>query len=302
MSEEGAVAIAEAPVSEAASESAPVESSEPSDGGAELQSEAANDNATQEQPPKPERHRVKVDGEELEVDTEELKKSYERAKASYKRFEESARDKKQAQAVLEALKNPGGFRQVARAMGLDERSLAEEILTEHLRLEAMTPEQRRIQELEEQAAAYSSKEKEREEAANAERLAHEEREAVAFYEQSFKGALGSAGLPVTQHSMLRMAAVTEAALREGIDLDPAEAAAIVREEFAPEVKSYLGALTVDDLLSLIGDERMAEVRKRNIEKIQPPSLKRAAPVAHQPADEEAQVLRIEDFFESLKGR
>lgn len=94
------------------------------------------------------KYKLKVDGkeEEIEADDAELTTYLQKGIAAQKRFDEAAKARKEAEAKLAKLKdNPWD---VIKELGLDPMEAASKFVIEQYELQQMTPEQRKLRELE----------------------------------------------------------------------------------------------------------------------------------------------------------
>ena len=234
----------------------------------------------------PEKYKVTVDGSELEVDIDELRSSYSHVKASNDRFSKAAQEKKEAAALrqeAESLKarmksDPWS---VMQELGLDPRTTSEEYLIKKLEFDALTPEQKKIMELEQKNKSYEEKEaltkKEREEAEkaakdakDAEVIASKSAEFIKEYEAAFLEALKPSSLPKNHLMVAKVAEKMRIAADQGWEMSPKQAVKVLEQEVIAAKKALIDSLSPDELAAFLGDENLKKVRKRDVEKLKNP--------------------------------
>jgi hypothetical protein len=139
---------------------------------------------------------AKVDGEDVEIPYEDAASRLRTHESSTKRYQEAKRIEREMEQLLgHVASSPKAFADFARQLGVDPRQLAEQWMVEHLETEKLTPEQRRIRELEAQLERGQQTERERqqraEEAQRAEVTQRERQQLV----QTFDSALDAHNAP-----------------------------------------------------------------------------------------------------------
>lgn len=293
--------IAEAVEAEA-QESAPIEAeaSPVKDGEAESSPEAGVE--AQDATEGPRKYTVKIDGEEIEVDETELLRGYQLRTASDKKFREASYARKQADALIELLREDPIKALTHPSVGVDFRQLAEKFLADAIEDEMATPEERekrqklqRLEELERENAQFKKSEEERQ---MAQMTAHYRQE----YENNIINALDKSGLPKTNHTVKRMAYYMAQALENGYELQPVDVVDLVRKDYQSEIKDLLGASDERVLFDLIGDDIAGKIRKHDIAKLK----KSALPVAESTGEvrtprEASKQMSMDDFSAYLKS-
>lgn len=207
--------------------------------------------------------KVKVDGQELEVDEDELKRGYQKSKAAQKRFQEAAKLKKQADQIIQSLKSAPA--KVLEKLGVDVHKFAEDIILEEIELEKLTPEQKKIRELE-------IKLKEKEEAEKKEKEEREQAEYAKMKEQfetelegQILDALQDGGLPKNAFTVKRMISYLNRAFDYGYEnITPADIIEVVRSDYETELQQILGAYDGDTLLKKIPKEVLHKIREADV--------------------------------------
>lgn len=215
--------------------------------------------------PAPRMMKVNIEGKEIEMPENEVLALASAGKVSTQRFQEAAAMRKQAEDILKFAKaNPTEF---FKKTGMNARQWAEEYLLQELQIEAMSPEQKKARENEEELRKYKDKDKqdkERELSAERERLTNVERERL---DKLFTQALFESGLPRTPFTVKRMAELQLINIKRKLELSPGRLAQLVREDYIAEQKALLGGLEGDNLLNFLGTDIVKKLSKAQIAKL-----------------------------------
>lgn len=216
------------------------------------------------------KYKVKVSGEELEVDEEELKRGYAHKRAAARELQEGKKLQKQAEQLVEMLKDKKSLWQIAEKLGHDPRALAEELLAERLKDEMMDPRDRELRDTKEKLTKYEREQQEIREAK--EREMHEGLKAkyAKEYETQFIQALDSTGLPGNKQTVAAMAKYIHEAATQGYKISAEEAAKLVREDIETAQKRLLADLDGEKLVKLLGDDLANKVRKWDTSRLKNP--------------------------------
>jgi hypothetical protein len=243
-------------------------------GGESIETNPETDDSASEESSEPRKYTVKIDGEEIEVDETELLRGYQLRKASDQKFREASDYRKQADALIDLLREDPIKALTHPSIGIDFRALAEKYLADAIEDEMATPEEkerrqklRKLEELERENAAYKQQQ---EEAQMQQLTAHYRQE----YENGIIQALDKSGLPKTNHTVKRMAYYMNQALENGYELQPADVTDLVRKDYMNEIKDLVGASDGQVLLDLLGDDVAKRVRKFDVAQLK----KKAVPV------------------------
>ena len=207
-----------------------------------------------------------------------------KSRAASKRMDESAATKRQAEQFFKMLQDDpekllsheqfGGPKKL--------REFAERLLSRQLEEEMLTPQERQQKTNEERLKKYEDQEKEqvtRQEQEHMQKL--QEHYADDFQKQIITG-LSSQGLPKTNRTVKRMAALMSKNLEHGFDMTPQQLAEIVRSDYEEEMREMFGASDGDMLLKLIGEEGSSKIRKSDLAR-----LKSNSPFGQQPQQRSA---------------
>lgn len=230
---------------------------------------------TEETPAPPAKVRVKykANGQDVEeeLDHDTLATRLARERGAYSKFEEAAKARKEAEQLRkdfeEGLADPVQFRKRLEAnftkQGLKPdaaRAKAREILAHSLggllQEDELSPEQRRLAELEEREAARAREEEE----ALAEQELEEHRGVVREKAKAFTQRLGAAlqrakagPIPVTESAMKAMGAHLLANMKHGVQMTDEELVEVHHEEVRGNVNAVLTEMEFSDIERMFPD-------------------------------------------------
>jgi hypothetical protein len=232
-------------------------------------------------PPAPRKEKVKykLDGKEVEeeVQFDELVSHYRKGKAADQRFQEAAKTRKQAEDILQAFQsNPA---QAMKLLGVDAREFAEDYLSKVLEEELLSPEQREAKTLKAELEKYRKQEALQKEAEEKKKFETQVEAEKQRYSSLIMDALKFEGIPPGAKSVARMATLLEKSEDQGYDLTPKEIASIVREEIQEEMMSVFGGLSEDQLLQVIPESVLGNLRKADLKKLSTKSIPKPQEVA-----------------------
>ncbi len=229
---------------------------------------------------------VIVDGQVRRYKLRDAAKKISLGDAGYKRMEEGAKLKRDAQQQTEALlaalndldEDPERFaasievvnrlRQKAGLKRIDFTKVAEGHLARLADLEAMSPEQRRVRELEMEVARLQRQgvDRQRAEEEARERAEQEEdhraaQHAARKFEEDTKRVFGAKGLPHSHAMKARAAAHLFAGMEAGIDYHLDDVTAKVEEELVGDARAYYGGMEGARLVEALGKDIVEKVRQ-----------------------------------------
>jgi hypothetical protein len=246
--------------------------------------------------------KVKVDGNEREVSLEELQRGYTHGTAAQEKMRAAAEQRQMAEDVIRIFKeNP---REAFKKLGADPLKFAQELLSEQMENEMMTPGEKELKRLKALEADHLSRVKAQEDEAKSTKAAQEEKEMTDHIQNQIISVLDTAGLPKNQHTVGRIAFYWDSAVRAGFtDCTPADVIGHVQQEYQDDLRALLGGMPEDKLLAFMGDDGVKKTVKAHMNKIGvkkkastvvDPALSPAAPTARKAP------LSPSDFFR--KGR
>lgn len=249
--------------------------------------------------------KLKIDDKEVELDESEIVGNYKRgknaaqlaaaaekkAREAAQREERLAREKAELDARLSRLKDPKEARKLLKEMGLDVRSMSveeiQEAIEEERKAAELTPEQKRIKELEErEAKRLAEEEKAKKEEADKAYAADVEKHTEEL-SSLFLSVLEQAGLPKgsARRAFPYVASLYQAAEAAGEQVDPALAAEHIRARFSEEHdwlwRNQDGKLNLEALKARLKPEDLDALRREAVKEYMAKRKAPGMPVAQQ---------------------
>lgn len=270
--------------------------------GEALESEAqeeGSDIAEESTPESSDKYEVTVDGEKLMLTRDELMKGFQLGAASHKRFQEAAKARKEAEAALSKIKeNPleafieaGGDQAAFRA-------IVEDYLLKEIEYDKLSPEEKELQDLRKYKEEQSAWRKSEEERKQQEILAQETEMHQKQLSEQYSQVLEANGLPVSEKAIAFVAQAQLDAYNAGHDLPVELAVQYYKEEQSRAVNNYLSSLPAEQLVDIIGKDRMKEIRKQEIAGLKNPVSRKKDSEPTQPSKDETMIAS--EFFANLK--
>jgi hypothetical protein len=250
-------------------------------------------------PPMEQKFKVTVDGREIELPLKEILGGYQKTSAANKRFMEAAQKEKALEAQMAKLKNSPIETLLEQGLTFEQlEPHIEKLLLGRIEEQKLTPEQKKLRELEQKLA-----EKERAEQEEAERRTKQEQEAQVEqhyndYQSQLIDAMESGALPKTPYAARKVADIMYSALEAGHDIDMADAIEIFNEDHQTSMRDYVKALDVNHVRELLGEEFIKKLRAEDVAKIQNPTSRRTADKPNKTSAKSDRVSAT-DFFAEL---
>lgn len=234
----------------------------------------------------PRKLKLKIDGRDEELAESEVINWAQRGRSADKRFQEAAAQRKQAEDFLSLLKTDPEKVLSNPAVGVDLRKFAEDYLAKQLKKQQLTPEQQKIQELQDQ---LRSKDEEKQ----TEQRQREQQEFQAMtthyqqeFDRSIPEAISNAGLPKTPFTVERMTRYMINAIQNGIDIAPSNVVEMVRQDYISDLTSITTSMDGDTLLKLFGEQIANKIRKADLARLRKSTIPQydAAPTPSGEAD------------------
>ncbi len=218
-------------------------------------------------------HDITIDGKKQRVTTDQLLKMAELGGAANRRFEEAAKMRKEAEAIISRSRNPkDAIKQLSDPkLGLKKEEIAaamEEWYTENVIAESeMTPEQREHAAAKRRLAEYDQKEK-----AEADRLAAEQEQAkdaaeIKKVQQEIIDTLEESGLPKTGFVVSRMAHWIRVNENKNLNAPRSLLIEQVRGEMRNNLLGLTEAADGEMLVNLLGEGTVKKLRKYDLDQI-----------------------------------
>ena len=247
----------------------------PKDGAAVPGNTGSEANGKDAQAPLPEtkKFKVKINGAEQELDESEIVRLAQLGKSAYKKFEEAAAERKKVESFKNGLKSNfvDTLKKMAPELGLDPsqvRQMVEDYLVDQIKLEQMTPDQRKNYNIEQELKSLKEKEHYRNQEEEARQAMTLQERYSKEYDIKFTEALKGMNIPKTPFTVSRMATYMTQAIENGYDLDPLDAAKLVHEDYKNDIKSTFEGMSGEQILALIGDQSAQKIRQYDVSKIQ----------------------------------
>ena len=257
--------------------------------------------------------KLKIDGQEFEeqlpfeIDddpkvVEWMTKNLQMSKMANKRAQEKATFEKEVANFLQELKTNPKKALSNKAIGIDVKKFAQDIIEEEIAQMQKSPEQVEKERLEKELKELKERmEREKEEFRQKELERHQEQE-WQRYDSLFTKALETAELPKTPYTTKKMADTMLAALDEGIQVEPADIVGIVKEEILKDIEDMFSAMPSEVVSKIVGKKHLDNIRKTNLskakEKMEVDNKKKVEDVAKKPAAPSAPAKKMSysEFF------
>ena len=282
--------------------SAPVSSAPVTGDVAAPSSITPGQNAAPVSPAEVRKMKLKIDNADVEMSESEVIALAQKGRGADRKFQEAAQLRKEAEQTAAYLKaNP---REALAKLGIDVRKFSEDTLMEILTQEQMSPEQRKAQDMEKKLRGYEKAEKDAKDTRDRQEAEALEGQHMKTFDEMFVKALGESGLPKTQYTVKRMAELQLVNIRKGLNLDAAQLAKLVREDYMSEQKALYGAADGDALMELLGPEIVKKLSKAQIKKLKSaaPTYSKPTPNREPSSGEPTQQQSWKDFQRKNRGR
>jgi len=214
-------------------------------------------------------YEVVVDGKNQKVTEKELLKGYSHGSAASKRMQEAAELTKTSQGVFDVLNNSRdlkGFLALAETLGVDYKKYAQELVLQDLHYESLTPQERRLHDLENENSSFKSKAEKQKEAEEKKEHEISYEKAATQIDENFTDFFQSIKVKPDYATVARMAELCMADLKNDRDFDLAKAYQKVQSEDAKRAPSILEKLIASgkippELLKQIRDYDLKELKK-----------------------------------------
>jgi hypothetical protein len=253
--------------------------------------------------------KLKVHGKELEreidfMNEKEIKQMYEKALGADQTFQESAKVKKQMQAIAEMLqRDPFALLKEA---GYDPDDLTAKYMEERLKEMEKSPEQKEREELQRQLET----ERQRRESLEREKTDAEEARIRESYmrdmDDQITTALSTAELPKSPYVVKRIAEYLSIGLEQGKQLSVKDVVPLVQKSIKNEIREMFEAFPEDIIEGFLGDNVLNKMKKRRLAKMKevqsPSSIKSTGEseiARNQAKAEPAKKVNPKDFWNKI---
>jgi len=209
---------------------------------------------------------------ELDFDNdEEVKKYLSKAMAADEKFEEAAMTRKQAEQLVNMLKqNPLSILRHPE-LGLDVKALATQILNDELDEMQKTPEQKKLEEMEKQLKDREEMLKRIEEEKRQAEMARLQAEAYQQIDDDITNALSTSDLPKSPYVVKRIADAMIEAVNLGYeDVRVGDIMPYVESQILSEIQAMFEAKPAETMEKLVGKKNLDAYRKSKLTKSKKP--------------------------------
>lgn len=221
------------------------------------------------------KYNLKVNGKSKDVeidltDDAEVQKYLQKAYAADEKFQEAALTRKQMDYLIDQLRtNPLAVLQ-HEALGVNVKELAEKVMMQQVEDLAKSPEQRRIEELENALKGKEEKEKQLEEERMQEMRARYEAEVAQDLDEKVTDAISKSSLPKSPYTVKRLTdAMIEAVNMGYVDVTPEQIMPFVEESIMEEIQKLFEASPDEVMEKLVSKKRLDGYRKARVQKAKP---------------------------------
>lgn len=210
--------------------------------------------------------KLKSQGKERNVtDEAELVRLAQLGLGAHEKFEAAASTRKKAEAILEVLqKDPA---KALQSLGLDVRKLAEEYLVAEAKKQMMSPDERQRSEVKQEIERLKAEKDQLLKEKRDQQISQLQVKYETDIQEQIIGAIDKYKLPKNPKTVARIAEYMANALENGYEASPLDVAPRVRTDLEEEHKALYSQYDVEDLLKLLGDEKLKAIRQYEVNKV-----------------------------------
>ena len=227
--------------------------------------------AQQTEPANAELFEVKVNGKIVKMTRQQVLDSASMSHAANERFSEAKKTRAEVDKLLSKAKSNPIEALMDPSFGLSKEQIRDAMekwySKEFIEPESLSPQERRIKELEEQVELTR---KEKEELAAAKQAEIEEKEDAqnrTYYQKQIIDAMEAHKIPKTEANAKRIAALMRQNLQNGWDAPMDFIIRQMKSERQGHFKEEFSSATIDELIDLLGEEKMNELRRHDLQKL-----------------------------------
>ena len=211
--------------------------------------------------------RLKVKGKEIEVDESKYHEYAQKGAAATETWMEAAKMKRDADDFMRRLKEDPRSVLTDPNLGVDFRKIAEDYIWEQIQDEQLSPEQKAQRDRDRELEKYKAAEKERMGKAQQE----DEQKLKDHYRQDFDKkiteAMSKTQLPKTEYSLDRLIHYMRLDVENGFQQDIGEYVKMVEDDYAADLKAFVGNLSPEQLEKFIGAEQLKKHREHDLKRL-----------------------------------
>lgn len=220
-----------------------------------------------------EKYELKVNGRTTSLTREELIAKAQLGMSADERFAMAAQKSKEVEGILSQFKDKKTLMKALSDPRLghmkdDLREVVEQWYTEEfIEPEKMTPEQRRLKEIEKELRSYKEKETTAQKESEAKQMAEMTAKETEHFQASIIGALEKSGLPRTKSVVRKMAFYMHQNLEKGWDAPMELIIEQVKRDRQDDIADIINSSDMDTLESYFGPELFKKLRKHDLTKL-----------------------------------
>ncbi len=222
--------------------------------------------------------KTKVNGleEDVELTEDEIKRDYQLWKAGRSQFTEAQHLNQRNEAIARELSDPRTMIAAIQAAGHDVRALAENYLADQLRYEMLSPEQKRIHELEQKLLTNEATKKEEAELKARQEEQQQTNQLAGSIQKDILASLEAGEIPNTPKAVAMMARHLKMHWERKIDVSPRDVVDLVNKELRDEAADIFRRYPIGKLKEIIGPEAVKALLKDSLNDV-PNPVKRQPP-------------------------
>jgi hypothetical protein len=239
---------------------------------------------------------------------EYLTKQLQLSKAAQRAMQEKGSYETKVNSFLQNLQ--GNTAETLRQMNIDPVEFAAKVLEAEIEKQKLSPEQRRVMELEQKLKATEEEAKRKEQEAQKKEFEAHRKQVAERVENQMIQALDKSDLPHTPYVADRIAKYMLLALNDPsgpVELTPEDVIPLVREDMLRDIQHVIKGMKEDKIEEFVGKDVFSKVRKKNIEKLKvqtPATAKSAIKEVAQPQkpslkDKDVPKMAAKDFFKLM---
>ncbi len=187
------------------------------------------------------RHRLKIRGRDSEYTLEEMRKLAEKGGGADEIFQESAKMRKEASELMDKLRKDPNFFVKHPEYGPALRQAVEMEIYEEIETASLSPEQKRLRELEKKEKQWQEDQKRQEDEKTTQRQQMLKARFADQFDKMITGALEKSDIPKTPGAVKRMLSYLDYAVKNDIPVTQDDLVSVVYEDFLQEFKSVITA-------------------------------------------------------------
>jgi hypothetical protein len=238
---------------------------------------------------------------DTEYDETTLQQMIEKSKGADKKFLEASQARKEALRFFKLAKeNP---REFLEKTGLDPKKFAYDEVAKDIQEKLRDPKEVALEKAEAELKEFRAQKEVERQRFEEQRIQNEAKALRAKFEQDIIGALEKhPAIPKNAFSVAKIAKYIDTVRTQtGVLLSAEDVASTVEADLKQELNGVIKGATYDQLLSLIGEEGMATLRKGDIEKLKNPLKNNNAPAGGTASgqSEERKPKNSRDFWKDI---